>query len=464
MNTDTAPLLHASETLLIESEEDQTTQDNRTDETECKCPIDENQQSKKYNLYVVYAEKDVTEVEQLCEELYQTYKLRCMLAARDFTPGVPIDKNCKDNMDKSDKTLILITPSYLSSYWCEVETRRAFHIVKSRKRDFVVPVLFKPLDEKDELPPCLEFTTYIDAAKEIDLARKIYEAYEHDVVHELTHEEIRKQNGARLFSVQCRKSNTESFRGSRWSFPAIENIFPLPDEPEIPEVYEDVRTILNESTALRWFGVFFTIRRLMLLGLSIGFHGFAVLPVIIGGMIIATEKYEEQMDIFAIFVLSIFVALGTGLMAIPVSIAIGHKAMRKTEREILSHCLRKKGNYPFLAVIRCASWRLQPDEINIIRYDIESCKATIQEFLNNQGDLAAEVLSKEDVVIFLEEFLYQKRVAMVNWISQIPFSCRDPHNTWKNKQCVCEMFISEYPSQKKRYLQILTKRTTTIVI
>ena len=131
---------------------------------------------KEYDLFVCHSGDDMLEVRQLCNELEERYKLKCMIADRDFDPGKPISDNVRDFMEISNKVLILVTPTFLTSHWCRTESLQALD-TKTSDGHFhnIIPVLFKPLET--EMPPHLKFYTYIDRETTADLAYKIFEAY-----------------------------------------------------------------------------------------------------------------------------------------------------------------------------------------------------------------------------------------------------------------------------------------------
>ncbi|KAK3100477.1 hypothetical protein FSP39_020651 [Pinctada imbricata] len=178
-----------------------------------------------------------------------------MLADRDFDIGVPIDENLKSKMERSKRILLIITPSFVKSFWCKEEIMRAIKIMSSGNNNLMIPVLLKPVET--EMPSFLEFYTYIDATKEDDLSLKIFETF-HNPIFPLTPEQIRNQNGARLMSRLCKKANT-SCRGVAWSFPPIDDM--AYEQEDILQIYNEVKDILNDSFAFRWYGIMFNTRR-----------------------------------------------------------------------------------------------------------------------------------------------------------------------------------------------------------
>ncbi|XP_062617201.1 uncharacterized protein LOC134278912 isoform X2 [Saccostrea cucullata] len=134
------------------------------------------QADKKYHLFISYSSEDRDDANEICGCMEQRFHMKCMNFERDFQPGKNIDDNIADNMRKSVKVLIILSPAYLQSHWCVTEAREAAQLSFTGFSDVnVIPLLLRPLGK--DLPPFLKSYVYIDAQKEIDVPAKIYEAY-----------------------------------------------------------------------------------------------------------------------------------------------------------------------------------------------------------------------------------------------------------------------------------------------
>lgn len=138
-----------------------------------KLPLD-----KKYHLFVAHSSEDSSEVNDLCNELEIRFFLKCMNYERDFIPGKLLEDNVYDEMKNSSKILIVISPSFLDSYWCITEARHAFQMAHTDGDNLkVIPILLRPV--KKEIPSFLKSYRYIDVLQEKDVAAKIMDAFHH---------------------------------------------------------------------------------------------------------------------------------------------------------------------------------------------------------------------------------------------------------------------------------------------
>ena len=68
---------------------------------------------------------------------------------KEFSAGLAVRRQMKAAQDKADLHLLVLTPDYLQSDYCEEEMRRAFALDPDFSKGLVLPVIFKPCD----LPP-----------------------------------------------------------------------------------------------------------------------------------------------------------------------------------------------------------------------------------------------------------------------------------------------------------------------
>ncbi len=83
----------------------------------------------------------------LREKLENEHGLRLCMYHRDFRAGEDLAEMIVESINNSNTTLLILTPNFLNSGWCEFEVRMANEKVISERRDSVVIVIFKPLDK-----------------------------------------------------------------------------------------------------------------------------------------------------------------------------------------------------------------------------------------------------------------------------------------------------------------------------
>ncbi len=83
----------------------------------------------------------------LREKLENEHGLKLCMYHRDFKVGRDLADTIVEGINSSNKTLLILSPNFLKSCWCEFEVRMANEKVISERRDSLVIVIFKRLDE-----------------------------------------------------------------------------------------------------------------------------------------------------------------------------------------------------------------------------------------------------------------------------------------------------------------------------
>lgn len=131
---------------------------------------------KEYHLFMSYSSEDRDDANTIRQHLEERFHLKCLYYERDFQIGKNIDDNITEGLQKSVKALILISPFYTQSHYCVTEAREACKLsFTDMENHNVIPVLLRPLPK--DLPPFLNSYVYIYAQREMDVAGKIYEAF-----------------------------------------------------------------------------------------------------------------------------------------------------------------------------------------------------------------------------------------------------------------------------------------------
>lgn len=133
---------------------------------------------KLYHLFIAHSTVDHQLAVDISKELGGRFLLKCMLFDRDFIPAKPIDVNVQHELEKSVKVLLLLSPDFLKSQWCDMEARLAVQMFYDPNFNLkIIPVLVRGLNVDSDLPPFLKPFRYIDAQKESDCTAKINEAF-----------------------------------------------------------------------------------------------------------------------------------------------------------------------------------------------------------------------------------------------------------------------------------------------
>ncbi|KAL3066678.1 hypothetical protein OYC64_016592 [Pagothenia borchgrevinki] len=103
-----------------------------------------------YDAFVSFSEMDSGWVEaHLVPELEQVEpRLRLCLHKRDFVPGGWILDNIMDAIEKSHRTLFVLSQSFIRSEWCKYELNYTHFRLFDHNDDTVVLILLEPIDKE----------------------------------------------------------------------------------------------------------------------------------------------------------------------------------------------------------------------------------------------------------------------------------------------------------------------------
>ncbi|XP_046394524.1 toll-like receptor 2 [Ischnura elegans] len=129
-----------------------------------------------YDAFVSYSGRDRSWVLRVLqpelEESDQKYQL--CLHDRNFTLGGIITQNIVDSIDKSRKTILILSENFVDSQWCRWEMEMANHKLFNDSRSFLVLIELERLDRKN-LPRHLRFLmdtrTYLEWPTETQALR-----------------------------------------------------------------------------------------------------------------------------------------------------------------------------------------------------------------------------------------------------------------------------------------------------
>ncbi|KAJ8304052.1 hypothetical protein KUTeg_017635 [Tegillarca granosa] len=110
-------------------------------------------------MFVSHSNVDYEFVKVIVKTLEKDYNIRCMVAGQEFVGGTPIDENIISRMEESMKVLIVLTPNYTESGWCQYEQRMIFIMSLTNQNNCIIPLMLEPCN----IPNTLKGLTYIDA-------------------------------------------------------------------------------------------------------------------------------------------------------------------------------------------------------------------------------------------------------------------------------------------------------------
>ncbi|KAH9489307.1 hypothetical protein Btru_057056 [Bulinus truncatus] len=127
----------------------------------------EEDDDKDYDAFVSYQSSPRDErfiLQHLYPKLEKELQFRLCLHFRDFSPGEPIANNIISAVERSRRTIMILSPSYVASEWCRMEYQKAQHEMLRLKHK-IIPIILEDIDGMPEmdanLKTIIDTVTYI---------------------------------------------------------------------------------------------------------------------------------------------------------------------------------------------------------------------------------------------------------------------------------------------------------------
>ena len=113
--------------------------------------VNENPEEKDYDAFVSYCRKDVDWVLDTLLPYLEAPQCGFHLCVheRDFVPGVAITKNIMTAIQCSRRTILVLSPNFIKSGWCDLEFQAAHQRALEDRSNFLIVVLLEEVDHKD---------------------------------------------------------------------------------------------------------------------------------------------------------------------------------------------------------------------------------------------------------------------------------------------------------------------------
>lgn len=119
----------------------------------------------KFDVFISYSSKDKKWVRGELLKRIEKVGLRTLIDFRDFERGQPSIKEMERAVKKSRKTLLVLTPNYLKSEWCEFESLMVATLTPANRKRRLIPLLKTPCKK----PLRINLFTHIDFTDGADL-------------------------------------------------------------------------------------------------------------------------------------------------------------------------------------------------------------------------------------------------------------------------------------------------------
>jgi tetratricopeptide (TPR) repeat protein len=94
-----------------------------------------------FDVFISYSSKDKTWVRGELLKRIEQAGLKAFIDFRDFTRGAPSMKECERGVVKCRKTLLVLTPNYVESEWCELEEIMVQTLTPANRKLRIIPLL-----------------------------------------------------------------------------------------------------------------------------------------------------------------------------------------------------------------------------------------------------------------------------------------------------------------------------------
>ena len=100
-----------------------------------------------FDVFISYSSRDKTWVRGELLTRIEKAGLKAFIDFRDFTRGAPSIKECERGVVKCRKTLLILTPDYIGSEWCEIENVMAQTLSPANRDLRLIPLLKKACEK-----------------------------------------------------------------------------------------------------------------------------------------------------------------------------------------------------------------------------------------------------------------------------------------------------------------------------
>ena len=111
-----------------------------------------------YDVFISYSHKDQKWIREYLYPALVNNKIKVIIDYRDFYPGDFIVREIVNAIERSKKTILVLSPNYLESDWTEFENLLVQTIDPAAKKRRLLPLLLTPC----ELPIRLRSLSYLD--------------------------------------------------------------------------------------------------------------------------------------------------------------------------------------------------------------------------------------------------------------------------------------------------------------
>ncbi|XP_008518915.2 toll-like receptor 6 isoform X2 [Equus przewalskii] len=135
-------------------------------------PLEELQRTLQFHAFISYSERDSAWVKNELVPCLEKEDIRICLHERNFVPGKSIVENIINCIEKSYKSIFVLSPNFVQSEWCHYELYFAHHNLFHEGSDNLILILLEPIPQNNipskyhKLRALMTQRTYLEWPKE----------------------------------------------------------------------------------------------------------------------------------------------------------------------------------------------------------------------------------------------------------------------------------------------------------
>ncbi|XP_060579681.1 uncharacterized protein LOC132736552 isoform X4 [Ruditapes philippinarum] len=412
---------------------------------------------KKYYFYIVAAEDDCEQVEEIVTVLKERFHLKCLYDVVDCYPGVDKFNFMKAGMKESVKVVLFLSQCYTNDEWCSYQQKIALAASFDEKIPCIVPVILEDVGE--ETFSLLSFLTFVNArcVDAAGVASKIAESVESLDLNksmfplEFTNVIARFENGYSV-EIPVEKDKLRLNRPAKRKFRVNRDLLKelTNSQMKVSEVLlHDVVQLVNGDPVMKTYD-FLKKRNICCWGSVLSLLMLLLMSALIFFIVLVASSTRDRPDLDLPFVALLMMMLEGGVPNLyPIILVILVLAVpRYYHREKLDIDLQMKICSQFLrrcidndVIIVFSGRKNRQPSLQVVRYNFSKCQDYLEYFIQERRHhLLADIniTPKEYALNMIEIHTAEISKVMTLNNDDLPDASQNRHTLRKGKECLCQ--------------------------
>ncbi|XP_056387187.1 uncharacterized protein LOC130282696 [Hyla sarda] len=370
----------------------------------------------KYHVFISYSSGDSVWVSGLISKLENTFpSLKICFHERDFVPGKTIIDNMVECIQRSQKTVMVLSPDFVRSRWCQFEAK-LFIFQDCMLHKAIVPIMLRPCP----VPLQLSHLTYLEADDKqfFDKLCHVLLCNNEDIEHsnKLVHyQPSLLYNGKHILTLPAVNEECEFWQNGIFSYTSV------PDQLKVvlddSEVYKQAIEHINDIPVTRSCLRFTTCKVLLCIFLVICIGLSSIFSAVTGAV---TKDVPICLPIAMVGIL---------LLTVFINILCWNSRKNKLimQTMVLKTCETNLIFSEYCVLAGCSS----RTQLVFVYVSLCHCKETIQNAFGHDSQIATEMWKKS--IIY-----YSSDYACCLAKKHFPFASAPPPGHIEDGICFCQ--------------------------